>query len=42
MYGNQLAQLTQQTFNLESAAIATANLQNTMVNAMQTVNKELK
>ncbi|KAF9450136.1 hypothetical protein P691DRAFT_811052 [Macrolepiota fuliginosa MF-IS2] len=44
MYEGQLAQLTQQTFNMESAAITTENLRNTMatMDAMQTANKELK
>ncbi|KAJ3560436.1 hypothetical protein NP233_g10841 [Leucocoprinus birnbaumii] len=44
MYESQLTQLSQQTFNMESAAIATENLRNTMatMDAMQTANKELK
>lgn len=44
MYENQLSQLAQQTFNMESTAIATENLRNTMatMDAMQTANKELK
>jgi charged multivesicular body protein 5 len=44
MYESQLAQLVQQTFNMESAALATENLRNTMatVTAMQQANKELK
>lgn len=44
MYEGQLAQLAQQTFNMESAAIATENLRNTMatVEAMQLANKEMK
>ena len=44
MYESQLAQLTQQTFNMESAALATENLRNTMatVDAMQQANKELR
>ncbi|OCH92139.1 hypothetical protein OBBRIDRAFT_751785 [Obba rivulosa] len=44
MYENQLAQLTQQTFNMESAALATENLRNTMatVDAMKQTNKELR
>ena len=44
MYESQLAQLVQQTFNMESAALATENLRNTMatVDAMQQANKELK
>ncbi|TFY67878.1 hypothetical protein EVG20_g3781 [Dentipellis fragilis] len=44
LYEGQLAQLTQQTFNMESAALATENLRNTMatVDAMKQANKELK
>jgi len=44
MYESQLAQLTQQTFNMESAALATENLRNTMatVDAMKLANKELR
>jgi hypothetical protein len=44
MYEAQLAQLAQQTFNMESAAITTDNLRNTMatVDAMQIANKEMK
>ena len=44
MYESQLAQLTQQTFNMESASLATENLRNTMatVDAMKQANKELK
>ena len=44
MYESQLAQLVQQTFNMESAALATENLRNTMatVGAMQLANKEMK
>jgi charged multivesicular body protein 5 len=44
LYENQLAQLTQQTFNMESASLATENLRNTMatVEAMKVANKELK
>ena len=44
MYESQLAQLVQQTFNMESASLATENLRNTMatVDAMQLANKELK
>ncbi|KAF9651265.1 Snf7-domain-containing protein [Thelephora ganbajun] len=44
MYESQLAQLVQQTFNMESAALTTENLRNTMatVDAMQQANKELK
>ena len=44
MYEAQIAQLTQQTFNMESAAIATDNLRNTMatLEAMKVANKEIK
>ena len=44
MYEGQLAQLSQQTFNMESAALTTENLRNTMatVDAMQVANKELR
>ncbi|PBL02780.1 vacuolar protein sorting-associated protein 60 [Armillaria gallica] len=44
MYESQLAQLTQQTFNMESAALTTENLRNTMatLDAMQLANKEMK
>ena len=44
MYEAQLAQLQQQTFNMESAAIATENLRNTMAtfDAMKVANKELR
>jgi charged multivesicular body protein 5 len=44
MYESQLAGLQQQTFNMESAAMTTDNLRNTMatVDAMQTANKELR
>ncbi|KAG6378647.1 Snf7-domain-containing protein [Boletus reticuloceps] len=44
MYEGQLAQLSQQTFNMESAAIATENLRNTMatVDVMKLANKEMK
>ena len=44
MYESQIAQLTQQTFNMESAALATENLRNTMatVDAMKTANKEMQ
>ncbi|KDQ64346.1 hypothetical protein JAAARDRAFT_116390 [Jaapia argillacea MUCL 33604] len=44
MYESQLAQLTQQTFNMESAALATENLRNTMatVEAMKVANKEMR
>lgn len=44
MYEAQIAQLTQQTFNMESAALATDNLRNTMatVDAMNIANKEMR
>lgn len=44
MYESQLAQLQQQTFNMESAALATENLRNTMatVDAMKLANKEMR
>jgi charged multivesicular body protein 5 len=44
MYEAQIAQLTQQTFNMESAALATDNLRNTMatLDAMQIANKEMR
>ena len=44
MYEAQLSQLAQQTFNIESTALATENLRNTMVtlDAMQQANKELR
>ncbi|CAK5279863.1 unnamed protein product [Mycena citricolor] len=44
MYESQLAQLAQQTFNMESAALTTENLRNTMAtfDAMQVANKEMK
>ncbi|KAJ7590678.1 vacuolar protein sorting-associated protein 60 [Mycena floridula] len=44
MYEGQMAQLTQQTFNMESAALTTENLRNTMatVDAMQLANKEMR
>jgi charged multivesicular body protein 5 len=44
MYESQLSQLVQQTFNMESAALATENLRNTMatVDAMKLANKEMK
>lgn len=44
LYESQLAQLQQQTFNMESAALATDNLRNTMAtfDAMKTANKEMK
>ena len=44
MYEAQLNQLMQQTFNMESTALATENLRNTMAtfDAMKVANKELK
>ncbi|KAF9058007.1 vacuolar protein sorting-associated protein 60 [Panaeolus papilionaceus] len=44
MYEAQIAQLTQQSFNMESAALATENLRNTMatVDAMNVANQELR
>ncbi|KAJ3808413.1 Snf7 family [Lentinula lateritia] len=44
MYESQLAQLAQQTFNMESAALTTENMRNTMatVDALQASNKEIK
>ncbi|KAL0573118.1 Vacuolar protein-sorting-associated protein 60 [Marasmius crinis-equi] len=44
MYEAQLGQLQQQTFNMESAAMTTENLRNTMatVDAMRVANKEMK
>jgi charged multivesicular body protein 5 len=44
MYEAQLAQLSQQTFNMESAAITTDNLRNTMatMDAMQVASKEMR
>ena len=44
MYEAQLAQLQQQTFNMESAALTTENLRNTMatVDAMKMANKEMR
>jgi len=44
MYESQIASLEQQNFNMESAALTTENLRNTMVtvDAMKTANKELK
>ncbi|KAJ7094515.1 vacuolar protein sorting-associated protein 60 [Mycena belliarum] len=44
MYEGQLAQLAQQTFNMESAALTTENLRNTMatMDAMQIANKEMR
>ncbi|KAJ7241899.1 hypothetical protein B0H12DRAFT_1023917 [Mycena haematopus] len=44
MYEAQLAQLAQQTFNMESAALTTENLRNTMAtfDAMKVANKEMQ
>ena len=44
MYEQQIAQLSQQTFNMESAALTTENLRNTMatVDAMKIANKEMR
>jgi charged multivesicular body protein 5 len=44
MYEGQLNQLTQQSFNMESAALTTENLRNTMatVDAMNVANKEMR
>ncbi|KAJ8468474.1 hypothetical protein ONZ45_g7231 [Pleurotus djamor] len=44
MYESQIAQLTQQTFNMESTALVTENLRNTMatVDAMTQANKEIR
>ncbi|KAF7355550.1 Vacuolar protein sorting-associated protein 60 [Mycena sanguinolenta] len=44
MYEAQLAQLAQQTFNIESAALTTENLRNTMAtfDAMKAANKEMQ
>lgn len=44
MYESQLSQLMQQTFNMESAALATENLRNTMatVDAMKQANKDMR
>ncbi|KAJ3887879.1 Snf7 family [Lentinula edodes] len=44
MYESQLAQLAQQTFNMESAALTTENMRNTMatVDALQASNREMK
>jgi len=43
-YEAQIASLTQQSFNMESAALATENLRNTMatVDAMKVANKEIR
>jgi charged multivesicular body protein 5 len=43
-YEGQIASLQQQTFNMESAALTTDNLRNTMatVDAMKQANKEMK
>lgn len=44
MYEGQLNQLAQQSFNMESAALTTDNLRNTMatVDAMKVANKEMR
>jgi len=44
LYEGQIASLTQQSFNMESAALATENLRNTMatVDAMKVANKEIR
>ncbi|SPC61958.1 related to VPS60 involved in vacuolar protein sorting [Ustilago sp. UG-2017b] len=44
LYENQLAQLQQQSYNMEQATMTTENLRNTMATfyAMQTANKEMK
>lgn len=44
LYEGQLNQLQQQTFNMESAALTTDNLRNTMatVDAMKMANKEMR
>jgi hypothetical protein len=44
MYEEQLTQLSQQVFNMESAALATDNLRNTMatLDAMKMANKEMR
>ncbi|KAG1755473.1 Snf7 family [Suillus lakei] len=44
LYEGQLSQLQQQTFNMESAALTTDNLRNTMatVDAMKVANKEMR
>jgi len=44
MYEGQLNQLAQQSFNMESAALTTDNLRNTMatVDAMNVANKEMR
>lgn len=44
MYEGQLTQLAQQSFNMESAALTTDNLRNTMatVDAMKVANKEMR
>ena len=44
LYEGQLNQLQQQTFNMESTALTTDNLRNTMatVDAMKLANKELR
>jgi charged multivesicular body protein 5 len=44
MYEEQLAQITQQQFNMESASLAMDNMRNSMATfeAMKTANKALK
>ncbi|PWZ03596.1 hypothetical protein BCV70DRAFT_197794 [Testicularia cyperi] len=44
LYENQLAQLQQQSYNMEQATMTTENLRNTMAtfDAMQTANKEMR
>ena len=44
IYEAQMAQLSQQSFNMESASLATDNLRNTMatMDAMKLANKEMK
>ncbi|PRQ77301.1 Snf7-domain containing protein [Rhodotorula toruloides] len=44
LYESQIAQLQQQSFNMEQASMTTENLRNTMatVDAMKTANKEMK
>jgi charged multivesicular body protein 5 len=44
MYEGQLNQLAQQSFNMESAALTTDNLRNTMatVDAMKVANTEIR
>ena len=44
MYESQMTQLSQQSFNMESASLTTDNLRNTMatMDAMKMANKEMK